>query len=161
MSIEAMKQALDVIETYSPEYMHGLPKKHYTKALRQAIAEEEKYQMRQWSNELLRKEYERGYADAMNWKVQNHLEHLPARKEQMIEEDDDIQDYKRPWVGLTDEEIEQLSIDAGIITWVKRVYDDVDKKFYDLPLGEGMEGDGISLKQFANLVSTRLKEKNT
>ena len=42
MSIEAMKQALDAIETYSPEYMHGLPKKHYTKALRQAIAEEEK-----------------------------------------------------------------------------------------------------------------------
>ena len=24
----------------------------------------------------------------------------------MIEDDDDIQDYKRPWVGLTDEEIE-------------------------------------------------------
>jgi len=24
----------------------------------------------------------------------------------MIEEDDDIQDYKRPWVGLTDEEVE-------------------------------------------------------
>jgi len=23
-----------------------------------------------------------------------------------IEEDDDIQDYKRPWVGLTDEEVE-------------------------------------------------------
>jgi hypothetical protein len=79
----------------------------------------------------------------------------------MTEEDDDIQQYVRPWVGLTNEEIEQLSIDAGIITWVKRVYDDVDKKFYDLPLGEGMEGDGISLKQFANLVSTRLKEKNT
>ena len=112
MSIEAMKQALDVIETYSPEYMHGLPKKHYTKALRQAIAEEEKYQMRQWSNELLRKEYERGYADAMNWKVQNHLEHLPARKEQMIEEDDDIQDYKRPWVGLTDEEVLEIIDDV-------------------------------------------------
>ena len=78
----------------------------------------------------------------------------------ITEEDDDIQQYVRPWVGLTNEEIEQLSIDAGIITWVKRVYDDVDKKFYDLPLGEGMEGDGISLKQFANLVSTRLKEKN-
>ena len=45
MSISAMKQALDVIETYSPEYMHGLPKKHYTKALRQAIAEAEK---REW-----------------------------------------------------------------------------------------------------------------
>ena len=67
----------------------------------------------------------------------------------------------KQWIALTDEEIDQLSIDAGIITWIKRVYDDVDKKFYDLPLGEGMEGDGISLKQFANLVSTRLKEKNT
>ena len=30
--------------------------------------------------ELLRKEYERGYADAMGWKVKNHLEHLPPRK---------------------------------------------------------------------------------
>tara|TARA_R110002126_G_scaffold139886_2_gene284744 strand:+ start:97 stop:252 length:156 start_codon:yes stop_codon:yes gene_type:complete len=25
-----------------------------------------------------------------------------------IEEDDDIQDYKRPWVGLTDKEIETI-----------------------------------------------------
>jgi len=66
-----------------------------------------------------------------------------------------------PWVGLTDEEVDQLAIDAGIITWIKRVYDDVDKKFYDLPLGEGMEGDGISLKQFASLISKKLKEKNT
>jgi len=24
-----------------------------------------------------------------------------------VEEDDDIQDYKRPWVGLTDEEIKE------------------------------------------------------
>jgi len=32
------------------------------------------------SEELLRKEYERGYADAMNWKVQNHLEHLPPKE---------------------------------------------------------------------------------
>ena len=65
------------------------------------------------------------------------------------------------WVGLTDGEVEQLAVDAGIVTWVRRGYDDVDKKFYDLPLGEGMEGDEISLKQFANLVSTKLKEKNT
>jgi hypothetical protein len=26
----------------------------------------------------------------------------------MIEEDDDIQDYKKPWVGLTDEEAQQI-----------------------------------------------------
>ena len=84
-----------------------------------------------------------------------------VRVAMLREEDDDIQDYKRPWVGLTDEEVDQLAIDAGIITWIKRVYDDVDKKFYDLPLGEGMEGDGISLKQFASLISKKLKEKNT
>ena len=47
MSISAMKKALDVIETYSPEYMHGLPKKHYTKALHQAIAEAEA-EKREW-----------------------------------------------------------------------------------------------------------------
>jgi hypothetical protein len=35
---------------------------------------------------------------------------FPSEKpkgEYMIEEDDDIQDYKRPWVGLTDEEIDK------------------------------------------------------
>jgi hypothetical protein len=36
-----------------------------------------------------REGYRQGYADAMNWKTQNHLEHLPGRE----------------WVGLTDEEI--------------------------------------------------------
>ena len=67
----------------------------------------------------------------------------------------------REWEGLTDEQINQLALDAGIITWVKRVYDDVDKKFYDSPLGEGMLGDEISLKQFASLISDKLKEKNS
>jgi hypothetical protein len=38
----------------------------------------------------LKDDYKRGYADAMNWKVQNHLEHLPPAQ--------------REWVGLTDEE---------------------------------------------------------
>lgn len=42
--------------------------------------------------ELLRKEYERGYADAMNWKTQNYLEHLPPKE--------------RTWVGLTQEDID-------------------------------------------------------
>lgn len=32
------------------------------------------------TEEMLRKEYERGYADAMNWKTQNHLEHLPTKE---------------------------------------------------------------------------------
>jgi hypothetical protein len=76
-------------------------------------------------------------------------------------DDDDIQEYVRPWKGLTDDEINQLALDAGLIPWVKRVYDDVAKKFYDLPLGEGMLGDEICLKQFASLISNKLKEKNT
>ena len=27
-----------------------------------------------------------------------------------FDEDDDIQDYKKPWVGLTDEQIEQMGL---------------------------------------------------
>jgi hypothetical protein len=37
--------------------------------------------------------YQKGYADAMNWKTQNHIEHLEP---------------KREWVGLTDKEISDL-----------------------------------------------------
>jgi hypothetical protein len=39
--------------------------------------------------------YQKGYADAMNWKTANHLEHLPAKPVK-----------QGTWVGLTDEEIE-------------------------------------------------------
>ena len=34
--------------------------------------------------------------------------HPLPRKETMIEDDDDIQDYKKPWVGLRAEEIEEI-----------------------------------------------------
>ena len=67
---------------------------------------------------------------------------------------------QREWVGLTDEELDKLALDAGIITWVRKVYDDADKKFYDLPLGEGMTGDDVCLKQFARLVEAELRSKN-
>ena len=30
-----------------------------------------------------------------------------GKETSMIEDDDDIQEYKKPWVGLTDEEIDQ------------------------------------------------------
>jgi hypothetical protein len=37
------------------------------------------------------------------------------RKRQiMAEDDDDIQDYKKPWVGLTDEEIEEGHKDSWV-----------------------------------------------
>jgi len=34
---------------------------------------------------------------------------VPARVQYMIEEDDDIQDYKRPWVGLTEEDFSAIN----------------------------------------------------
>ena len=36
----------------------------------------------------------------------------------MKEEDDDIQDYVRPWVGLTKNEVELLSYLAEGNTWI-------------------------------------------
>ena len=54
----------------------------------------------------------------------------------MIEEDDDIQDYKRPWVGLTDEEIGD-----AYVAW-----DDTD---------------GASFADFARAVEQLLKAKNS
>ena len=54
----------------------------------------------------------------------------------MIEDDDDIQDYKKPWVGLTDAEIGD-----AYVAW-----DDTD---------------GASFADFARAIEKLLKEKNT
>ena len=53
----------------------------------------------------------------------------------MIEEDDDIQEYKKPWVGLTDEDRFRL--------WLKTEAEDVDRY------------------AFAKAIEAKLKEKNT
>jgi hypothetical protein len=47
-------------------------------------------------------------------------------------DDDDIQEYKKPWVGLTDEEIDNL----------------------ELP-------DTPTVRQFVRFIEAKLKEKNT
>ena len=49
------------------------------------------------------------------------------------EEDDDTQVYKKPWVGLTDGEYQQILI----------------------------QHDGAGLLAFYNLIEAKLKEKNT
>ena len=59
----------------------------------------------------------------------------PQRKKQMIKDDDDIQDYVRPWVGLTEEEQHQL--------WTQWI--------------ESMDGWG----SFYRAIEAKLKEKNT
>jgi len=58
-----------------------------------------------------------------------------------VEEDDDIQDYKRPWVDLSDSQIEQ-------------VYHDVAK----LHRGAAMPWGQI---QFGRALQALIKEKNT
>jgi len=58
-----------------------------------------------------------------------------------IEEDDDIQDYKKPWVELTDSQIEQ-------------VYFEVVKEHRGAPMPWGQV-------QFGQAVQARLKELNT
>ena len=57
----------------------------------------------------------------------------------MIEDDDDIQDYKKPWVGLTDAEID------GYLDWD------------DWQIGTGRS---IILGMVRD-IETRLKRKNT
>jgi len=59
--------------------------------------------------------YRQGYADAMNWKTQNHLEHLPGRE----------------WVGLTDEEIKEIIGpwgDTPIKGYTRKLFDQIETK---------------------------------
>jgi len=81
--------------------------------------------------------YRQGYADAMNWKTQNHLEHLPGRQELVI----DCPRCghccpQRPWVGLTPEERKEC------IDWAT----DLDGTEYS--------------KYLAKMIEHKLKEKN-
>jgi len=39
MTKEALKLALEAIDVYCPDYMHGLPKKHYIAAIKEALAQ--------------------------------------------------------------------------------------------------------------------------
>lgn len=94
-------------------------------------------------------EYERGVIDGRQMQMQSSVDKAVNALS------------KRDWVGLMDEELDKLALDAGIITWIRKVYDDADRKFYDLPLGEGMTGDDVCLKQFARLVEAELRSKNT
>ena len=60
----------------------------------------------------------------------------------MIEDDDDIQDYKKPWVGLTDEEY----LEAESVVWVTINLDSDEKE---------------ANREFYKAIEAKLKEKNT
>lgn len=76
---------------------------------------------------------DRAVANALGLKSVNNCEKW---RNSMDDEDDDIQDYKKPWVGLTDEEI-----GGAYVAW-----DDTD---------------GASFADFARAIERLLKEKNT
>ena len=103
MSISAMKQALDAIETYGPEYMHGLSKKHYIKTLRQAIAEAEKQEPLVWMNK---------YGHVASFKNDEYTAPLYTAPVHAIdisqERVDETAKSEHEWVGLTDEEEEDI-----------------------------------------------------
>jgi hypothetical protein len=54
----------------------------------------------------------------------------------LVEEDDDIQDYKKPWVGLTNNELQPIADEYRILF-------------------------GFWVKDFARAIEAKLREKNT
>jgi hypothetical protein len=120
MSIEAMKQAVEAFEHIKkyvtddgamPENWDAYHEKEYfaLEALRQAIEQAERKPVKSFSG-------------GVPWYATDAPKH----------EDDDIQEYKKPWVGLTDEEIDYLE-------------DAIDPAMY---------------RVFARRIEAKLKEKN-
>ena len=69
-------------------------------------------------------------------------------KREMAQEDDDIQDYKREWVGLTDDEIKAI--------WSQIWY---DFNHGELSALDGEERNTVVV--FGQALAQALKEKNT
>ena len=98
-------------------------------------------------------QYAKGYADAMNWKTANHLEHLPAQPEQEFVDyramylkvrDELAELQQRTWVGLTDEDIERIKL----LTFEKEINTN------------GEEQEAVNLDQLIRAAEQLCKEKN-
>ena len=76
--------------------------------------------------------------EAFNEIERKAKQRMEAVRAAMRGEDDDIQEYKKPWVGLTVEEIEAIG----------KSYEEKDRSIQDWAL-------------FACAVEAKLKEKNT
>jgi hypothetical protein len=83
---EAMKLALEALEQMQAKANFKCWNLNICdeaiKALEEALAEQHLQALHDENVRLGL--YERGYADAMNWKTANHLEHLPAKQEQSV-----------------------------------------------------------------------------
>lgn len=98
MKDEALKLALEALEKFGRGETDGMPLTVLVNHLRESLAqpapppecktkaEQTAFAFGWWKAlesvraEQVAQEYHRGYADAMNWKVQNHLEHLPPKE---------------------------------------------------------------------------------
>ena len=136
MSIEAMKQAVEAFEAIKkyvtddgamPENWDAYHEKEYfaLEALRQAIEQAE-------YDKLTVKFGERAKEYLVEAKKPWDTSDMAHRPNGLTTDDDDIQEYKRPWVGLTDEEIDYLE-------------DAIDPAMY---------------RVFARRIEAKLKEKN-
>ena len=114
-------------------------------------------------------DYKRGYADAMNWKVQNHLEHLPpAQREQ-----EPVAWIAEGSENLYWDKVEALADSDG---WITPLYkrrelvgltDEEVKKEVEIEMEYYWDGDYIKttgardqLRGFARTIEAKLKEKN-
>ena len=88
----------------------------------------------------------------MSTKSQNSdtSEERVQETDKSIHDDDDIQEYKKPWVSLTDEEIAEIQYSTGT---------QVEYELFD----EGEYGTEINIypEKFARAIEAKLKEKNT
>jgi hypothetical protein len=146
--IDVMKQALEALEDARNgtriEYNDQSAYQDEITALRQAIEEAEKQKPVAWWNPTTdnastdpyyrnSKECKPLYAAPPKRPVKSYTGGEPwYATDAPKHEDDDIQEYKRPWVGLTDEEIDYLE-------------DAIDPAMY---------------RVFARRIEAKLKEKN-
>ena len=84
-------------------------------------------------------EYHKQRAQLWRDEVYRLAGHPLPRKETMIEDDDDIQEYKKPWVGLTRDE------QSFVYQRLHNATSRIDSFWVD----------------FANAIEAKLKEKNT
>lgn len=105
---EALKLALDAIETYSPDYMHGLPKKHYTKTIKKALANVATID---------------ATLQALRNQTQDRSSLMSDAPTKLLAIPDVLERAgwvrKKEWAGLTDEEMEQCyeSVGSPINDW--------------------------------------------
>ena len=73
-------------------------------------------------------EHNPNHIGAISIEVCHQIWGTKGKETSMIEDDDDIQEYKKPWVGLTDEEIENAYIRTKDFVDMARVLEDILKE---------------------------------